>query len=148
MSTRLRKREEKIEQIIECLKEESAKGTPIIVEGKNDTETLRALCVEGKIISAKTGGKSRLDVISEIEKTGTREVILLLDFDKRGREWTDMLKQLLEKAKIKTNLTFWNGLLRLAGRELKDIEGLAAYMQTLKRKIGETRVFRSTSTRP
>jgi len=148
LSTRLRKREEKIEQIIECLKEESAKGTPIIVEGKNDTETLRALCVEGKIISAKTGGKSRLDVISEIEKTGTREVILLLDFDKRGREWTDMLKQLLEKAKIKTNLTFWNGLLRLAGRELKDIEGLAAYMQTLKRKIGETRVFRSTSTRP
>lgn len=138
MSTRLRKREEKIEQIIECLKEESAKGTPIIVEGKNDTETLRALCVEGKIISAKTGGKSRLDVISEIEKTGTREVILLLDFDKRGKEWTDMLKQLLEKAKIKTNLTFWNGLLRLAGRELKDIEGLAAYMQTLKRKIGET----------
>jgi 2,5-diamino-6-(ribosylamino)-4(3H)-pyrimidinone 5'-phosphate reductase len=138
LSTRLRKREEKIEQIIECLKEESAKGTPIIVEGKNDTETLRALCVEGKIISAKTGGKSRLDVISEIEKTGTREVILLLDFDKRGKEWTDMLKQLLEKAKIKTNLTFWNGLLRLAGRELKDIEGLAAYMQTLKRKIGET----------
>lgn len=138
MSTRLRKREEKIEQIIECMKEESAKGTPIIVEGKNDTETLRALCVEGKIISAKTGGKSRLDVISEIEKTGTREVILLLDFDKRGREWTNMLKQLLEKAKIKTNLAFWNRLLRLAGRELKDIEGLAAYMQTLKRKIGET----------
>jgi len=120
------------------MKEESAKGTPIIVEGKNDTETLRALCVEGKIISAKTGGKSRLDVISEIEKTGTREVILLLDFDKRGREWTNMLKQLLEKAKIKTNLAFWNRLLRLAGRELKDIEGLAAYMQTLKRKIGET----------
>jgi len=138
LSTRLRKREEKIEQIIECMKEESAKGTPIIVEGKNDTETLRALCVEGKIISAKTGGKSRLDVISEIEKTGTREVILLLDFDKRGREWTNMLKQLLEKAKIKTNLAFWNRLLRLAGRELKDIEGLAAYMQTLKRKIGET----------
>lgn len=137
MSTRLRDRKEKIEQILECLKEESAKGTPIIVEGKNDTETLRTLCVEGKMISAKTGGKSRLDVISEIEKTGAREVILLLDFDKRGREWTDVLKKQLEKAKIKTDLTFWNGLLRFAGRELKDIEGLAAYMQTLKKKIGE-----------
>jgi 2,5-diamino-6-(ribosylamino)-4(3H)-pyrimidinone 5'-phosphate reductase len=137
LSTRLRDRKEKIEQILECLKEESAKGTPIIVEGKNDTETLRTLCVEGKMISAKTGGKSRLDVISEIEKTGAREVILLLDFDKRGREWTDVLKKQLEKAKIKTDLTFWNGLLRFAGRELKDIEGLAAYMQTLKKKIGE-----------
>ena len=137
MSTRLRDRKDQIEQILESLKEESAKGTPIIVEGKNDTETLRTLCVEGKIISAKTGGKSRLDVISEIEKTGAREVILLLDFDKRGREWTDVLKKHLEKAKIKTDLTFWNGLLRFAGRELKDIEGLAAYMQTLKKKIGE-----------
>lgn len=137
MSTHLRDRKERIEQILECLKEESGKGKPIIVEGKNDTETLRTLCVEGKIISAKTGGKSRLDVISEIEKTGAREVILLLDFDKRGREWTDVLKEQLEKAKIKIDLTIWNGLLRFAGRELKDIEGLAAYMKTLKKKIGE-----------
>ena len=137
MSTRLKEREEKIEQILEWLTEESSKETPIIVEGKNDVEALRTLGVEGKIVSAKTGGKSRLDVISEIEKTGAREVILLLDFDKRGREWTDVLKKQLEKAKIKTDLTFWNGLLRFAGRELKDIEGLAAYMQTLKKKIGE-----------
>jgi 2,5-diamino-6-(ribosylamino)-4(3H)-pyrimidinone 5'-phosphate reductase len=137
LSTRLKEREEKIEQILEWLTEESSKETPIIVEGKNDVEALRTLGVEGKIVSAKTGGKSRLDVISEIEKTGAREVILLLDFDKRGREWTDVLKKQLEKAKIKTDLTFWNGLLRFAGRELKDIEGLAAYMQTLKKKIGE-----------
>lgn len=138
MSTRLKEREEQIERILKCLTEESAKDTPIIVEGKNDTETLRTLGVQGKIISAKTSGKSRLDVISEIEKTGAREVILLLDFDRRGKELTKLLKQHLEKARIKTNLTFWNGLLRFAGRELKDIEGLAAYVETLKKKIGET----------
>ena len=135
MSTHLKDKEEKILQVLECLAEESAKGTPIIVEGKNDVEALRALGVEGKIISAKTGGKSILDVISEVEKCTTKEVIMLLDFDRRGREWTKRLKQNLENTKTKINLTFWSRLLELVGTEVKDVEGLATYMETLKRKI-------------
>jgi 5S rRNA maturation endonuclease (ribonuclease M5) len=138
LSAHLRERQEKIQQILECLAEESAKGTPIIVEGKKDVETLRTLGVPGQIVTAKTGGKSRLDLISEIEKTGNREVILLLDFDRRGKEWTAILRENLEKARIKTNITFRKELLRFAGRELKDIEGLDAYLQTLSRKLGET----------
>ena len=138
MSAHLRERQEKIQQILECLAEESARGTPIIVEGKKDVETLRTLGVQGQIVTAKTGGKSRLDLISEIETTGNREVILLLDFDRRGKEWTAILRENLEKARIKTNITFRKELLRFAGRELKDIEGLAAYLQTLSRKLGET----------
>jgi len=138
LSAHLRERQEKIQQILECLAEESAKGTPIIVEGKKDVETLRTLGVQGQIVTAKTGGKSRLDLISEIEKTGNQEVILLLDFDRRGKEWTAILRENLEKARIKTNITFRKELLRFAGRELKDIEGLAAYLQTLSRKLGET----------
>jgi 2,5-diamino-6-(ribosylamino)-4(3H)-pyrimidinone 5'-phosphate reductase len=138
LSARLRERQEKIQQILECLAEESAKGIPIIVEGKKDVETLRTLGVQGQIVTAKTGGKSRLDLISEIEKTGNREVILLLDFDRRGKEWTAILRENLEKARIKTNVTFRKELLRFAGRELKDIEGLETYLQTLSRKLGET----------
>jgi len=135
LSTHLKDKEEKILQVLEGLAEESAKGTPIIVEGKNDIDALRALGVEGKIISAKTGGKSILDVISEVEKCTAKEVIMLLDFDRRGKEWTKRLKQNLEKAKTKINITFWSRLLALVGTEVKDIEGLATYMETLKRKI-------------
>ena len=135
LSTHLQEKEEKILRVLECLAEESAKGTPIIVEGKNDIEALRALGVEGKIISAKTGGKSILDVISEVEKCTAKEVIMLLDFDRRGKEWTKRLKQNLENAKTKINITFWSRLLALVGTEVKDIEGLATYMETLKRKI-------------
>jgi 2,5-diamino-6-(ribosylamino)-4(3H)-pyrimidinone 5'-phosphate reductase len=135
LSTHLQEKEEKILRVLECLAEESAKGTPIIVEGKNDIEALRALGVEGKIISAKTGGKSILDVISEMEKCTAKEVIMLLDFDRRGKEWTKRLKQNLEKAKTKINITFWSRLLALVGTEVKDVEGLATYMETLKRKI-------------
>jgi 2,5-diamino-6-(ribosylamino)-4(3H)-pyrimidinone 5'-phosphate reductase len=137
LSAHLRERQEKIQQTLQCLAEESARGTPIIVEGKKDLETLRTLGIQGQIVTAKTGGKSRLDLISEIEKIGNREVILLLDFDRRGKEWTAILRQNLEKTRIKANVAFRKELLRVAGRELKDIEGLAAYLQTLSKKLGE-----------
>lgn len=134
MSTHLKEKEEKILQILECLAEESAQGIPIIVEGKKDIETLKMLDVEGTIIAAKTGGKTFLDTIFEIEKTRKKEVILLLDFDRRGKELTKRLKQHLEKTEIKANLTFWLNLSSIVGKEVKDIEGLASYMETLKSK--------------
>jgi len=138
LSTSLRERKEKIQQILENLTQESAKGTPIIVEGRRDAETLRSLGITGEIVTAKTGGRSRLDLISEIEKTSNGEVILLFDFDRRGKEWTAILRQSLEKAKIRADTTFRRDLMRFAGRELKDIEGLATYLETLRRKAGET----------
>lgn len=134
MSTHLKEKEEKIQQLLERLIEESARGTPIIVEGKKDIETLRTLDIQGKIVSAKTGGKSRLDVISEVEKTEAHEVILLLDFDRRGKEWSKILKEHLERARIRPNLKFWNELQGLVSKEVKDIEGLTSYVETLKKK--------------
>ena len=53
---RLKEKMERTQQVLEHLAEESAKGTPIIVEGKKDIETMRMLKREGKRISAKTGG--------------------------------------------------------------------------------------------
>jgi 5S rRNA maturation endonuclease (ribonuclease M5) len=135
LSTHLKEKEEKILQILEQLTEEAAKGTPIIVEGKKDIEALKTLNVEGKIISAKTGGKSLLDTISELEKTQTQKVILLLDFDRRGKELTKNLKKHLEIMRIEVNLRFWRELLGILGKELKDVEGLATYIETLKKKI-------------
>lgn len=135
MSTHLKEKEEKILQTLERLAKESAKGIPIIVEGKKDVEALRALAIAGKIIKAKTSGKSMLDVVSEVKEYGKREVILLLDFDRRGKEWTKRLKQYLETMRIKPNIFFWKRLRGIIGRQVKDVEGLAGYMETLKRKI-------------
>jgi 2,5-diamino-6-(ribosylamino)-4(3H)-pyrimidinone 5'-phosphate reductase len=137
LSTHLKDKEEKIRQLIQRLIDQSERGAPTIVEGKNDEETLRRLGVQGRIICAKTGGKSRLDLVAEIEGTTAKEVILLLDFDRRGKEWTKAIKQSLENLRVKADTAFWSELHGLAGRELKDIEGLAAYLDTLKKKIGE-----------
>jgi 2,5-diamino-6-(ribosylamino)-4(3H)-pyrimidinone 5'-phosphate reductase len=136
LSTRLKEKEERILKILENLAHESAKGTIMIVEGKKDIETLRAMGIEGRIICAKTGGKSFLDVVSEVEQAGAREVILLLDFDRRGKQGTKRVKRDLERAKINPNMKFWCDLSCILGKEVKDIESLTTYMETLRKKAG------------
>lgn len=138
MSTHLKNKAEQILQVLEQLAEENRNGKPILVEGRKDAEALKTLGINGQIILAKTGGKTLLDVISEVEAANPSEIILLPDFDRRGRELTANLKRHMEKAGIKANLHFWLRLSSLVGREVKDVEGLAAYMETLKSKIGDS----------
>jgi 5S rRNA maturation endonuclease (ribonuclease M5) len=130
---RLKEKEEKISEILSALAQESAKGTVILVEGKKDVETLRALGVEGPIVTVKTGGKSFLDVISELE-IKTSKVILFLDFDRRGKQGTNRLKRGLERAGIKVDLEFWLGLLKSIGKDVQCVEGLNAYLRNLRIK--------------
>ena len=134
MSTKTEKRLEKIVKLLERLEKQSAKGTPIVVEGKNDLEALHRLGITGDVILAKTCGKSFLDVLSEIEHKEKREVILLFDFDRRGKEWTSRMARSLEGVKIAPNMLFWRTLLGLVGRDIKDIEGLATYLETLRNR--------------
>jgi 2,5-diamino-6-(ribosylamino)-4(3H)-pyrimidinone 5'-phosphate reductase len=134
LSTRLKEKEEKIQLIIAKLTEESVKGKPIIVEGKKDAQALRILGVNGAILTVKTGGKSFLEATAEIENLGAREVILLLDFDRRGKEGTKRLQESLERAKIKINILYWRELRALVGREMQCIESLTSYLNTLQEK--------------
>lgn len=136
MSTHLEEKFEKILEIFDQLAKESAKGIPIVVEGINDVSALRQLSVSGKIIPVKASGKSFIDMIDELVNAEKREIIVLMDFDRRGRELARRMTRHLQELKIKPNMFFWNGLLKLAGRNVKDIEGLASYLETLKKKIG------------
>lgn len=137
MSTRLKEREEKIQQTIAQLAEESARGALIVVEGQKDLDALGSLGVSGKVLLAKAGGKSLTMVLHEIEQAPPERVILLLDFDRRGRETTAKLKQGLERARIKPDLTFWRSLHALVGREVQCIESLTSYLKTLEQKTAK-----------
>lgn len=135
MSTKTEKKLEQINKLLERLESRSAKGIPIVVEGRKDLHSLQILGISGDVIFAKTSGKSFLDVLSEIEQKGKPEVILLLDFDRPGKEWTMRLSSCLERMKITPNLLFWRTLHGLVGRDVKDIEGLATYLGNLKTKM-------------
>jgi 5S rRNA maturation endonuclease (ribonuclease M5) len=136
MSTKQKDRLEKIKQVIAKLAEEAQKGTPVVVEGKKDADSLQLLGIEGKIITAKTGGKSFLDVISEIEDAGAHRAILLLDFDRRGKEGTKRLISELERLRIVADARFWRELAGLVNRDVQCIESLPSYLETLKNKAG------------
>jgi 5S rRNA maturation endonuclease (ribonuclease M5) len=136
LSTKSEKKLEKILKLLERLATELTKGTPIIVEARNDVNALHELDLEGDIIKAKSSGKSFLDVLGEVERRGKREVILLMDFDRQGKEWTNRLARRLEEMRMKPNLLFWKSLIGLVGRDVKDIEGLATYLETLSKKVG------------
>jgi 5S rRNA maturation endonuclease (ribonuclease M5) len=134
LSTRLKDKLEKIQQIVTELSDESESGRLVIVEGKKDVETLRTLGIQGPVIPVKTGGKSFSQALNEIEQIGSSEVVLLFDFDRRGKQATKYFKQNLEIAKMKPNLRFWNSLHALIGREIQCIESLTSYLETLQQK--------------
>ena len=136
MSTHLEEKLEKILEIFDRLAKESAKGTPIVVEGINDVNALRQLSISGKIIPVKASGKNFIDMIDELVNTEKREIIILMDFDRHGRELARRMTRHLQEVKIKPNMHFWNRFLKFVGRNVKDIEGLASYLETLKKKIG------------
>ncbi len=135
MSSHLKDRLEKIQQLIDKLTEESAKGKPVVVEGKKDEQALRELGVNGKIVTVKTGGKSFLAATMEIEALSPTEVILFLDFDRRGKEGTKWLMQNLERAKIKVTVNLWRSLYGLVGHDLQCIESLPSYLNILQKKV-------------
>lgn len=137
LSTGLKKKLEKILRLLERLAGESAQGVPVIVEGRKDVAALRKLDIDGDIITAKSSGKSFVDVLREAESRRKSEIILLLDFDRRGIEWTKRIVQHLVRMRIKPNLFFWHGLRSIVGRDVKDVEGLAAYLKTLRKKCGD-----------
>jgi len=131
---------EKILKLLDRLAIQSTKGTPIVVEGKKDADVLRKLALSGEIITAKSK-KSFLALAADLEKLNVEEVILLLDFDRRGKEWTRRLTQYLEQTTTRPNTFFWKGLASLLSRDVKDIEGILPYLQTLKKKTGNSQTI-------
>ena len=136
MPKKLEEKQEKIRKVISKILDASEKGILVVVEGKKDEEALRVLGVNGKVLTIKTGGKSFLKATSEIEDLGIQEVILLLDFDRRGKEGTLRLMQGLERAKIRVNARFWRDLEVLAGKDICCIESLPSFLNTLQEKVG------------
>jgi 5S rRNA maturation endonuclease (ribonuclease M5) len=134
LSTHLQERLEKIEETIAKLVEISEKSKLIVVEGKKDAETLRELGVAGTIFTVKTGGKSFLEAVTEIEALAPSEVVLFLDFDRRGREGTMRLRQSLERVHIKVNTKLWQELRALTVHDIQCVESLLTYLGSLKRK--------------
>lgn len=131
----LERKLEKINCVIERLKSETSTGALLVVEGEKDARALREIGIMSNIITVKSRGKSLTEIVDEIISAGSREIILLMDFDRHGRELTKLLAKSLEAARIRVELSFWLSFSSLLSNDVKDVEGLATYIKTLRKKV-------------
>ena len=99
---------------------ESRYGTPIIVEGRRDAESLRRLGVGGEIISIKSiRGLRRL-----FERREVRRVILLMDLDREGEKVMKLVKKSLEGVVREVDTSYWRRLQAFKNLGFTQIENL------------------------
>ena len=116
---------EKLLEVIEELKIE-AEEKPIIVEGKRDVESLEKLGVEGTfIIIAKT---PIYLIADELIRKGVKEVILLTDFDRRGRMLAKAIVEEFRHRGIKVNTKIRHEIFIYTNSGIRDIESLFSYV--------------------
>lgn len=113
-----------IEELLEQLKEFASGGVPILVEGERDIEALKRLEIEGNFQKI-TGRWTRLNFLERF--SGTREVVVLTDFDRTGERLAEFCVKHLKRMGVRPNLDFWEKIRALVRKDVKDIEGLARY---------------------
>lgn len=80
-------------------------SVPIIVEGKNDVSCLRRIDFEGRIIQVNSG-ESLLN-FSENLASEFSEIIILTDFDRKGKTLKKMIQNYLVSLGVKTDTYLW-----------------------------------------
>jgi 5S rRNA maturation endonuclease (ribonuclease M5) len=124
-----RKRREKIEKILRRISGESNSGTVIIVEGKNDKETLRKLGLTGPILCFKSSGRGLIDFLSQIH---AKKVMLLTDFDREGRDLSARMAKELAQLRIRTDDVLRRQLGALIKQDLRTVEGLSSLVEKMR----------------
>ncbi len=91
--------ERALDELRDMINEINESHIPIVVEGSNDVETLRKIGIQGEIIKLNSG-KSIVD-FCETLATRYDKVILLLDWDRKGKELTGRIRRILQSYGIK-----------------------------------------------
>ncbi len=123
---------ERLLKVLERLGNKAASKVPILVEGKKDVAALANLGIVGKTIQVKVGGKVLED---RLYMTREREVIVLVDFDDYGTELAKEIVNILQPSGVKPDLRFWREIRALVRKDVKDVEGLPSYLESLKKKV-------------
>ncbi len=121
---------ERFQKLIQQLEYESEKGSPIIVEGVRDRESLRTLGIAGKILCIQS---SRRNTLGFVEELGTlTRVIVLTDFDREGVSLAKKLNRTLNAHGAQANLIIWRSLRELTRSDVRSIQELPKYRDRLQ----------------
>lgn len=122
---------ERLGKLLAQLKNESEMEVPILVEGIRDKESLNRLGITGEILCLKGSYGTMAEILDKVATR--REVILLPDFDREGASMARFLVRELNGMRVKANDRIWRGLRSAAKSEIAGVEGLAGYVEKLRR---------------
>lgn len=120
-----RERFEALLEVLDALAEANER-TPILVEGKRDVASLRAIGCTGDIIPVHNG--NQLFNLAEDLGRVVEEVILLTDWDRRGVIILESLQAGLEANGVRVDLLFRERIRTWGNSTIKDVEGLHPYV--------------------
>jgi 5S rRNA maturation endonuclease (ribonuclease M5) len=120
--------------LLEKLIERSNEGCVILVEGLKDAAALRLLGVQGYIACIKPLRIPLYDYLQRYIDSKV-EIVILTDFDRRGSQLLGKIASYLEHSGKHPNLSFWMKLNSLLSGDVKDVEGLPAYLKNIKDEL-------------
>ena len=120
---------ERVDEVLEQLRQLSEEGVPVIVEGSKDEAALRSFGVLGKVYKIGSAATS-LPMLAETLSIQAEKAIMLTDFDHQG----DSLAQELERLLISHGVNVETGIRnRLRGlTRASHVEGLPRRLARLR----------------
>ncbi len=118
---------ETVNKLLAELRQHASEGIPIIVEGKCDVSSLKKLGIEG-CFHKVSNGKSLLHFVEGF--SSAKKVIVLPDFDRTGDKLANFIAKHMKRSSVEPITEFRDKLKSLVRREVKDIEGMAKFLQT------------------
>jgi len=124
---------EALEELIASLYDASCEGAAIIVEGRRDEMSLRALGLPGPVIMASR--RSALDLAEDAARSFPR-IVLLTDWDEKGDEMAKKIEMHLRSAGLKPDIEIRSRIAKLVRKEIKDVESLSQYAERMRAQYG------------
>ncbi|OLB71031.1 hypothetical protein AUI06_05075 [archaeon 13_2_20CM_2_52_21] len=121
---------EETNRILDQLRTQSEAGVPIIVEGRRDEAALRRLGIAGRVHCLKARGESRHEFLDRLN--GTKEAIVLADFDREGKELETWLYKELSQRGVKSDLKLWIRIRSIARTEVRSVEEIPNFIRALE----------------
>lgn len=110
---------------VDELKEKSKNGWVVVVEGKKDVKSLRAIGVSGEIF-VFTGFASTADTLKD------SDVIILTDFDSKGMEIEKGLVEALRSYGKMPDVEIKRKIFSNVRKEITKVEEISAFYEKIK----------------
>lgn len=122
----------RIERILDEIQELVDGGALIIVEGMRDRSALNELGISGQIMLASH--PPLLSLADDISRK-TDAAIILTDWDPKGSELANRISKYLRASGMNPNTRLRGRFKKLVQKEIKDVENINTYIQTLRHKV-------------